>query len=96
LVARLRSKIIGDEQCEEKACVHLSLNAKRKSSAYQRIELWVAKSKYEPLKAELYVQSEKLAKQARFVLNRHQTPISVSEMILSDNLSSKKKHMWNT
>ncbi|MFZ6712231.1 outer membrane lipoprotein-sorting protein [Undibacterium sp. TC9W] len=84
-------KIVGEEKCDGKACVHLSLNAVRKSVAYQRIELWLGKTRHEPIKADLYVQSEKLAKQASFVLDKPQAPTAVSEMILLDQLSSHKE-----
>ncbi|PXX43282.1 outer membrane lipoprotein-sorting protein [Undibacterium pigrum] len=84
-------KIVGEEKCNDKPCVHLSLNAVRKSVAYQRIELWLGKIRHEPIKADLYVQSEKLAKQASFVLDKPQAPTAVSEMILLDQLSSHKE-----
>ncbi|MFZ6743233.1 outer membrane lipoprotein-sorting protein [Undibacterium sp. JH2W] len=84
-------KIVAEEKCDDKACVHLSLNALRKSVAYQRIELWLGKTRHEPLKADLYVQSEKLAKQASFVFDKPQAPATVSEMLLLDQLSSHKE-----
>ncbi|MCH8619158.1 outer membrane lipoprotein-sorting protein [Undibacterium sp. TS12] len=80
-------KIIGEEKCGERACLHLSLNAVRKSVAYQRIELWLSKNHHEPVKADLFVQSEKLAKQASFVLDKNE----VAEMVLLDQLSSHKE-----
>ena len=83
--------IVGEEQCDTHPCLHLSLNANRKSVAYQHIELWIGKALHEPLKADLYVQSEKLAKQARFVLNKAQAPTEVSQMILLDQLSNHKE-----
>ncbi|MFZ6848317.1 outer membrane lipoprotein-sorting protein [Undibacterium sp. RuRC25W] len=83
--------VIGEEQCEGRSCLHLSLNANRKSVAYQHIELWIGKTLHEPLKADLYVQSEKLAKQASFVMNKAQAPTEVSQMILLDQLSSHKE-----
>ena len=84
-------KIIGEEQCDGRFCLHLSLNATRKSVAYQHIELWLGKTLHEPLKADLYVQSEKLAKQASFVFDKPQAPTAVSQMILLDQLSSHKE-----
>ncbi|MFZ6720795.1 outer membrane lipoprotein-sorting protein [Undibacterium sp. Ji49W] len=84
-------KIIGEEKCNDKPCLHLSLNAVRKSVAYQRIELWLGKTRHEPVKADLYVQSEKLAKQASFILDKPQAPTAVSEMLLLDQLSSHKE-----
>jgi len=88
--------LVGDEPCEAtppegakpRTCQHLTLTAARKGVSYQRIELWLGKTKHEPVRADLYVQSEKLAKQARFVLNKAGT--EVDEMLLQDQLSSHK------
>ncbi|MEB0138158.1 MULTISPECIES: outer membrane lipoprotein-sorting protein [unclassified Undibacterium] len=82
-------KLIGEEQCEAQRCWHLSLAANRTSLAYQHMELWLSKQHYLPLKADLYVQSEKLAKQARFIMDATQS--SVAEMVLIDQLSSHKE-----
>jgi len=87
--SRARSRSGAGEGAKPRFCVHLSLTATRKGVSYQRIELWVGQSKHEPVRADLYVQSEKLAKQARFVLNPAGT--EVDEMLLSDHLSSHKR-----
>jgi len=84
-------KIVGEEQCDSRTCLHLSLNATRKSVAYQHIELWLGKTLHEPLKADLFVQSEKLAKQASFVMDKAQSPTTVNQMVLLDQLSSHKE-----
>ena len=85
-------KIVGDEPCgePEQACRHLSLEANRKGVTYQRIELWLGKKHREPVRADLYVQSDKLAKQARFVMDKPEAPTAVTEMLLRDQLTSKK------
>ena len=85
--------IAGEEACGEPAqkCVHLSLTAARKGVTYQRIELWVGKARNEPVKADLYVQSDKLAKQARFVMDKPAAPTAVTEMLLRDQLTNKKE-----
>jgi len=57
---------------------------------YQRIELWLGKTRFEPLKADLYVLSDKLAKQARFVFDRAIAPTMVTEMLLTDQVSNHK------
>jgi hypothetical protein len=85
------AKFVADEACGELACTHLSLAATRKGVSYQRIELWVGKQRHEPVKAELYVQSDKLAKQARFVMDKPAAPTAVAEMVLLDQLSSHKE-----
>jgi hypothetical protein len=85
--------ISGEEACGEPAqkCVRMSLAANRKGVTYQRIELWVGKAKGEPVKADLYVQSDKLAKQARFVMDKASAPSAVTEMLLRDQLTNKKE-----
>ena len=85
--------IAGEEACGEPAqkCVRMSLAANRKGVTYQRIELWVGKAKSEPVKADLYVQSDKLAKQARFVMDKASAPTAVTEMLLRDQLTNKKE-----
>lgn len=85
--------VAGEERCGEpqQACLHLSLAATRKGVTYQRIELWLGKAKSEPIRADLYVQSDKLAKQARFVMDRPAAPTAVTEMLLRDQLTNKKE-----
>ncbi len=85
--------VAGPDECGEpkQACIHLSLAANRKGVTYQRIELWVGKARHEPVKADLYVQSDKLAKQARFVTDKPAAPTMVTEMLLQDQLTSKKE-----
>jgi Outer membrane lipoprotein-sorting protein len=84
--------VAGEEKCGEPAqdCLHLALQANRKGVTYQRIELWLGKARHEPVKADLYVQSDKLAKQARFVMDKPAAPTSVTAMLLRDQLTNKK------
>jgi outer membrane lipoprotein-sorting protein len=90
-------KLVGEERCDgttagapQVPCLHLSLAATRKGVTYQRIELWLGKVRFEPLKADLYVLSDKLAKQATFVLDKPNAPTMVTEMVLSDQVSNHK------
>jgi len=88
-------QLVGEEPCATEGkgptCLHLSLQAARKGVTYQRIELWVGKARHEPVRADLFVQSDKLAKQARFVMDKAANPGTVSEMVLADQLSNKKE-----
>jgi len=87
-------QIVGEEACapdNKSTCLHLSLQASRKGVTYQRIELWVGKTRHEPVRADLFVHSDKLAKQARFVMDKPTNPNTVSEMVLVDQLSNKKE-----
>ena len=85
--------LVGEEPCGEPAqpCIHLSLQASRKGVSYQRIELWLGKANHEPVKADLYVQSDKLAKQATFILDKSAKPPTVNAMVLRDQLTNKKE-----
>lgn len=90
--------LTGEEKCDaaqpegsSQPCLRLSLQAARKGLSYQRIELWIGKAKHEPLRAELYVQSDKLAKLARFVVDKPGAPTTVTEMVLSDKLGNHKE-----
>jgi hypothetical protein len=91
--------VVGEERCEPAGaaqaaaatCLHLSLNAARKGVSYQRIELWLGRVRHEPIRADLYVQSDKLAKQARFEFDHAGAPTRVDEMVLLDQLSNHKE-----
>jgi outer membrane lipoprotein-sorting protein len=50
------------EVFENKDSYHLSLTAKTKGAAYQRIELWTTMDDYRPLKADFFTQSERKLK----------------------------------
>jgi hypothetical protein len=91
----------GEENClpegssastTSKVCYHISLQSARKGVTYQRVELWVGRTHHEPVRADLYVQSEKLAKQARFVMDRPGArDATVTEMVLTDQLGQQKQ-----
>lgn len=74
---------------EARPCRQLSLQSTRKGVSYARIELWLGKAKSEPVAADLYVQSDKLAKRARFVMDK--AGGQVEEMVLVDALSGNKE-----
>jgi hypothetical protein len=85
--------IVGSEPCpgaQERTCRHLSLQSSRKGASYRRIELWVGAGKGEPVAADLYLQSDKLAKQARFIVDQPSAPTRVDEMLLQDRLGTNK------
>jgi hypothetical protein len=86
-------KLVGEEPCDaigKQVCLHLSLSATRKGVSYQHIELWIGKLRHEPVRADLYVLSDKLAKQATFVVDKPQAPSTVIEMVLTDQISNHK------
>ena len=84
--------LVGDATCaDQRPCLHLSLQAARKGLSYQRIELWLGRQHHEPLAADLYVQSDKLAKRAVFVLDKPGAPTRVDAMLLTDELGGGKQ-----
>lgn len=83
--------LVGEERCEQQACLRLSLNANRKGVAYQHIDLWLGKIRHEPIKADLFVLSGKFAKQASFIMDKPGAPTTVIEMVLLDQLGSHKE-----
>lgn len=90
------AQLIGSELCVATApataaqCWHLSLSATRQGVSYRRIELWIGKTRFEPVRADLYVLSDKLAKQAVFVMDQPHAPTQVTEMQLTDQVSNHK------
>ena len=86
--------LVGSEPCTDSAaqataCYRLHLLAARKGVTYQRIELWVGQQRHEPVRAQLYVQSDKLAKQAHFEMDA--THATVSAMVLIDQLGNQRQ-----
>lgn len=67
----------------------LDLSAKRNGLSYQRIRLVIASSDKFPLRAEFYLGSGKLAKQATFVRGALNGQDRVTAMQLTDKLQSK-------
>ena len=93
---------VGAEPCAEGAapsepapaaatCWHLSLTAQRQGVSYARIELWLGRTHHEPVRADLYVQSDKRAKQARFIADRPERPTRIDVMELSDQLGHGRR-----
>lgn len=76
----------GESLVGEIPCLHLSLAARSKGVSYQRIELYLASQDARPIRADLYVASDKIAKQATFAVeNVHGRP-QVSSMTIVDQI----------
>ncbi|MEI6208262.1 MAG: outer membrane lipoprotein-sorting protein [Desulfuromonadales bacterium] len=76
-------------------CLHLSLVAKNKGVSYKRIELFIAKSDSRPVKADLYVASDKLAKQARFTVASAKGRLQVTAMAIKDQIQTGRETVIN-
>jgi len=84
-------QVVGVESCGDTDagdCTHLSLQAARKGTTYARVELWLSAANRAPVRADLYLASDKLAKRARFVLAPGDDGLAVSEMQLIDEIQA--------
>jgi hypothetical protein len=69
----------------------LALDSKVKGTTYAHIDLWLARDDYAPLAADLYVQSGKLAKQAKFITETVADQRRVVRMTLLDRLQHNRR-----
>ncbi|MEE1673675.1 outer membrane lipoprotein-sorting protein [Agarivorans aestuarii] len=69
---------------------HLQLQAKTSGASYQKIDLWVDQNSNFPLKADLYLKSGKLAKQAYFEQGQRDGRTVVTTMTLVDSIQTNK------
>lgn len=69
----------------------LQLEAVTKGASYHHIELWLEKESDFPLKANLYLRSGKLAKEAWYIKGERSGSLVVSAMTLLDKIQSGKK-----
>jgi len=70
---------------------HLKLAAKTKGASYQSIDLWLTADRAFPVKADLYLRSGKLAKQAWFTEGVRDGLPTVMSMTLLDKIQPSKK-----
>lgn len=83
--------VTGEEVVDGLPCLRLDLTARRRGVTYARVELWIGRSDARPVQANLYVASEKLAKQATFALERVDGRLQVSSMTLTDQIQVNRK-----
>jgi len=78
--------VAGELEVAGVPCVRLDLVAQRRGVTYRRVELYLARSDARPVRADLYLASEKLAKRATFELAPVEGRPHVTAMRLVDNL----------
>lgn len=83
--------IASEGEFEGRRTIILKLTAKVKSASYQAITLAVDKLTYQPLHAYLYLTSGKLAKEAIYKLGDPAVNPRISQLILLDRITSKKR-----
>lgn len=84
-------QIAGEVKLGEIPCLRLDLTATRKGVSYQRVELYLSKVGARPVKADLYVASDKLAKQALFTVEQVDGRPQVSAMRLIDQIQTNRE-----
>jgi hypothetical protein len=83
--------VAGGEVVDGQPCLRLDLTARRRGVTYARVQLWLARADAYPVRANLYVASDKLAKQATFALERIDGRLQVSSMTLVDQIQVNRK-----
>ncbi|WP_427916951.1 outer membrane lipoprotein-sorting protein [Vibrio amylolyticus] len=69
----------------------LALSAATSGASYQKIDLWLDETNNFPIKADLYLRSGKLAKQAWFEAGTRDDQLRVVSMTLFDQIQPAKK-----
>jgi len=83
-------RVEGEATIDGVACLKLDILGQRKGVTYPRIVLYLAKSDRSPVHAELYVASEKLAKEAVFKFGTIDGRKLVTAMVLRDHLQRER------
>ena len=84
-------RIDGERVIDGVPCHRLDITGQRKGVSYARIVLFLAKNDRRPIEAELYVASDKLAKQASFKYATVDGRRLVSVMVLTDKIQTGRQ-----
>jgi hypothetical protein len=84
-------RVEGEVLVDGVPCIKLDITGQRKGVSYPRIVLYLAKSDRRPVQAELYVASDKLAKEAAFKIGVVDGRKLVTEMTLIDRLQQDRR-----
>lgn len=84
-------RVEGEVLVEGVPCLKLDITGQRKGVCYPRIVLYLAKNDRRPVQAELYVASDKLAKEAAFKIGVVDGRRMVTEMTLVDRLQQDRR-----
>ena len=80
----------GEVTVEGVLCLKLDITGQRKGVSYPRIVLYLAKNDRRPVQAELYVASDKLAKNASFTIGLVEGRRLVTTMTLTDRIQTNR------
>jgi len=84
-------KVVGEAAMGGVPCLKLDIVGQRKGVSYPRIVLYLAKNDRRPMAAELYVASDKLAKEAEFRFGTVAGRTVVTEMVLTDRIQRERR-----
>lgn len=83
--------ITGEEISEKKSCYRLNLKANTKKATYDRIEYWVDKKSFKPVKAKYFTISGKLMKVAFWkTFKKYRGREMVEKLLIADPLIKGK------
>jgi hypothetical protein len=80
----------GEEQVDGLPCLRLDLTARRRGVTYARVQLWLAQADAHPVRADLSVASDRLAKRATFALELVDGRLQVAAMTLVDQIQANR------
>ncbi|MBK8017666.1 MAG: outer membrane lipoprotein-sorting protein [Betaproteobacteria bacterium] len=83
--------VAGESTIDGRVCLRLDLTAQRTGVTYARIELYLVKATAEPVRADLFVASDRLAKQAFFKVEEIDGRRQVSSMRLVDQIQTSRE-----
>lgn len=83
--------VAGEATIDGRDCVRLDLAATRRGVSYARIELYLEKETNEPVRADLYVASDRIAKRAYFELGALDGRRQVTAMRLQDEIQKSRE-----
>ena len=84
-------EVVGETIADGVPCLKLDIKGQRKGVSYPRIVLYLAKNDRRPVHAELYVASDKLAKEASFRIGEVNGRRVVTLMTLSDRIQRERR-----
>lgn len=84
-------QVVGEATMGGVPCLKLDIAGQRKGVSYPRIVLYLAKQDRRPIAAELYVASDKLAKEAEFRFGPVDGRTVVTHMILTDRIQRERR-----
>ncbi len=84
-------KVVDEVDIKGRRCLHLDLAAARPGVTYARIELYLDKASKLPIKADLYVNSGKRAKEAWYEAKTVDGQLRVMSMTLLDDIQAGRR-----